>query len=114
MIVVLAFGHGRGAVDDGLGDIAVEQLQVAVHVGRTRLDQAQGVDHRARRTQIRDRKIVDRTLRLRAPERIGGHLEFAHAVFFDPVIVICGHRVLLRFQGLAAGRGPDRDEIAHA
>ena len=54
-----------------------------VGLGRGRLDQPQRADEAARQRQAGDREIVDRPLGLRAVQRVGGHLQFAHAVVFD-------------------------------
>src|SRR5262249_25449776 len=48
------------------------------------LDQAERTDELARHPQARNREVVDRALRRRAVQRVGGDLECAHAVTLDP------------------------------
>ena len=50
---------------------------------RGRLDQAERADETTRHRLARDREILHRALGLRAPQRIGGHLQLAHAVVLD-------------------------------
>ena len=54
--------------------------------GRGRLDQAERANELARHGQAGNREIVDRALGLRAVERVGRDLEFAHAVALDTVV----------------------------
>src|SRR3546814_4175294 len=64
-------------------------------------------DETARHRPPGHREVLHRPLRLRAPQRLGGHLQFAHAVVFGPV-ALRGHGVLLvrRPSGYAAPHQP--------
>src|SRR3546814_6239209 len=68
-------------------------------------------DETARHRPPGHREVLHRPLRLRAPQRLGGHLQFAHAVVFGPV-ALRGHGVLLvrRPSGYAAPHQPLRSE----
>ncbi len=61
---------------------AVQQTELGVGQGRGLLDHADGADEGAWQRAAADRKVLHGALRLRAPERIGRHLQLAHAVAF--------------------------------
>jgi hypothetical protein len=77
-------GNFRGRRFDGLADVARQMAELDVDVRGSALDQAEGADEAARHALPRHRKIIDGALGLRAPQRIGGHLQLAHAVVFNP------------------------------
>ena len=88
MRVVVAVGHvqRRGADRGGLA--VAEQAQLDVDARGRGLDQAQRADELARHRLARDREIIDGALGLRAPQRIGGHLQLAHAVALNPETLV--------------------------
>jgi len=83
VLVVVAIGHGQRRFLDGHRDIALDEAQLGIGAGCGPFDQAQRRNKLARHLQPADRKVIHGALRLRAPECIGGDLEFAHTVLFD-------------------------------
>ncbi len=82
-IMLAGLDIGRRGVD-GARDLGIQQLEPGVGAGGGLLHQAQCADEGARQGVPADGKIVHGALRLRAPERVRGHLQFAHAVALDP------------------------------
>ena len=86
-----------------------QQAEAGVDLGGRGLDQAERADEVARHRQAGDREVLHRALGLRAPQRVGGHLQLAHAVAFDAeacaVLAMRSPRMLaLVGQRLAADR----------
>ncbi len=81
--VVRAAGHLLRSALNGLGDVAREQPQLRIGGRGGPLDQRDGANEATRQGQSADGKILDGTLRLRAPQRLGGDIQFTHAVAFD-------------------------------
>ncbi len=86
--VVVAVGYRLRRLLDSNRNIAFEQTQFRVGARRGPLHETQRRDELARHREPRNRKIIDRALRLRAPERIVRNLQFAHAVLFDAVSLV--------------------------
>jgi hypothetical protein len=86
--VVPAFRHFERGLLDGCCPLGIETVEVEVGRRRGPLDQTERADELARHAQPADLEILDRTLRLRAPQRIGGHLQLAKAVSFDPETLV--------------------------
>jgi hypothetical protein len=91
------------AVDDLLGRAIDEARLVRGQHGELRvrtcrrlLDDAERAHHRPPEAEARDpdRKIVDRALRLRAPQALGRHRHFAERVLLDPRVA--AHAVSFR------------------
>ena len=81
--VVAAVGHLRAAASMAAGERAGKQSESRVGRRGGLLDQRQRRDEAARHVQAADREVLDRALRLRAPQRVGRHLQLAHAVALD-------------------------------
>ena len=69
-------------LDDQPVRLVVEPPAGMVGVGRRLLQDGVGGDHLARDQVLADAEMLERALRLRAPELVGGHLHLAHAVGF--------------------------------
>ena len=82
MRVVRAVGDFERGGADRLAGLLRQQAQPRIDLGRGRLDQAQRTDEAARHRAAGNREILHGTLGLRAPQGVGGHLQFAHAVVF--------------------------------
>ena len=95
LVVESSVGHLESRGLDGRRELGRHVPQFRVRARRRTLDQSQGTDERARHAQAARRKILDRALRLGAPERGRGHIERTHAVTLD-AIVCRRHRALLR------------------
>ena len=69
-----------------------------VRARRGELAEPEGADHRPAPAVARhaDREVVDRALRLRAPQPVGGHAHFAHRVLLDAFVA---HRAMIRRVG---------------
>jgi hypothetical protein len=80
-----------------IGLRAREQPQVPVDHRGGGLVKASARMNAARHRPAADREIVDRALGLRAPERLRGHAQLAHAVVFDAeaACLAGGHGLLL-------------------
>ena len=63
-----------------------KQAQAAIRARGSPLDERQRADERRRHAEAADREVVDRALRLRAPQCGRGHLQLAHAVALDAKI----------------------------
>jgi hypothetical protein len=70
------------------GDVALQQAEFRVRTRGRPFDQAERSYELSRHRQSADRKIVYGSLCLCAPQRVLGHLEFAHAVVFDSVFFV--------------------------
>lgn len=79
-----ALGHLQCSGLHGLADRLRQQSKLGVDAGCRGLDQAQRANETARHRLPGHREILHRALGLRAPQRVGGHLQFAHAVVFGP------------------------------
>ena len=102
MRVVFARGHRPCGVLHGLGDALGQQAQPGIDLGRGALDQPQRADEATRHRPAGDGEVLHRPLRLRTPQRIGRHVQFAHAVVFDAGACGAG----LARGGLLAGHQP--------
>ena len=69
---------GRG--DDGAGLLLIQQAKPLVDHRRRALDQRQRVDDLARLALARDVEVLQRALRLRAPQPVGRHVDRAEGV----------------------------------
>ncbi len=76
---------------DGLGHLRIQAAERGVGARRRGLDQPQRTYEPARQAQATDGKILDRALGLGPVEGIGRHPDLAHAVVFDPKLVLGGH-----------------------
>ncbi len=83
--VVIARSHGIGSLLDGCGQFGRQLAQPPIHSRGGALDQPQRADEGPRKTQPADRKILNRPLRLRAVQRIGGDAHLAHRVALNTV-----------------------------
>src|SRR5690606_34392823 len=102
--VMPALGNFQSGFLDGPGELAVEQAEVGVGFGGGRLDEAQRADEGARHRQSRNPEVLHGALRLCAPQRVGGNLQFAHAVTLDTkALGLRGHRLLLLNAGEGSG-----------
>ena len=91
--VVPAFGDFERRLLDCRGARGVEGVEVEIG-GRSRpLDQAERTDELPRHAQPADRKVLDRALGLRAPQRVGRDLQLAQAVALAPETFV-RHRYL--------------------
>ena len=81
--VVLARDHLVRGLDDGLGLLRVEALEVQVDLRRGALHLRQRLDQLRRHLLAADLEVRQRALRLRAPEPIGGDLDRAERVLLD-------------------------------
>jgi hypothetical protein len=83
---------GRG--DDGLRLVGRQLAQVAVHLGRGALDLRQRLDQLLRLALAGDAEVLQRALRLRAPQGLGRHFDRPEGVAFDAVfahvVLRCG------------------------
>ena len=84
--IELAGGDPLGRLADRLRVRLLQMAEIGIRLRGGGLDQAERANELARHRQAGNREIVDRALGLRAVERVGGHLEFAHAVALDPVL----------------------------
>ena len=80
--VVTAFRDFQRRLLDGRSALGIQAVEVEIRGRRRPLDQAERADELARHAQAADRKVLDRALRLRAPQRVGRHLQLAEAVSF--------------------------------
>ena len=78
-----------GAPGDRPGPVGVEHAELGVDVGRGRLEPRQRVDDARRHRLPADREVLDGPRRLRAPQRVGGHLDLAHRVVLGPEALGC-------------------------
>ncbi len=62
-----------------------EQPEVLVHLRAGALQQTERPDLGALQPAARDREVLHRTLRLRAPQRVDRHPDLAHGVVLDAV-----------------------------
>ena len=94
MRVVVAVRHFQRRLADRRGLRLRQQPEAGVDLGRGGLDQAQRADEAARHRPAGDREVLHRALGLRAPQRVGGHPQLAHAVVFDAegLLALAGHR----------------------
>ena len=83
MLIVPAVGDFLGGLDDGVAYRRVQYAQVHVGLGASQLDEAEGADELARKTEVADGEIEHGPHGGRAVQRIGGNLHFAHGVAFD-------------------------------
>ena len=65
------------------GQLRWQQAEAGVGGRGGVLDQGQRANEAARHGQAADRKVLDRALRLRTPERVGWNLQLSHAVSLD-------------------------------
>ena len=95
LIVIPALRHlERCGLDRG-GEARRQVAEIGIRGGSGALDESQGANERARHAQPAGGEILDRALRLRAPQGSRRHVERAHAVMLDAIGRRC-HRVLLR------------------
>ena len=100
-IVMLAGEDLVADLNDQLVALVVEPLAGMVGVGGGFLQDGVGGDHLARDQILADAEVLERALGLRAPELVGGNLDFAEAVGFLAYpcrllrIATCTHGFLL-------------------
>ncbi|MNZ94878.1 hypothetical protein D3C78_1139960 [compost metagenome] len=82
LLLVAAGDHFVGGLHDGPGLGGVEQAQLLVDNRRGALDLGQRVDQLARLALARNIEVLQRALRLRAPQSIGRHRDGAESVTF--------------------------------
>ena len=82
--IVRAARDRLGSTGDAACGLGIEQPEARVGGRRGLLDQRERANERARQAITADRKVLDRALGLRAPERMRGHLQLTHAVALDP------------------------------
>src|SRR6185436_7316545 len=80
LIRVHAVRDLEGARLDRARDSLRQQAQAPVRASGGPLDERQCAHERRRHSQTADGEVIDRALRLCAPQRGRGHLQFAHAV----------------------------------
>src|SRR5665213_1855704 len=83
--VVIAGCHGIGSLLDGCGKFGRQLAQPSVYSRGGAFNYAQRAQEGARKSQPADREILNRALRLRTVQRIGGDAHFAHGVPLDAV-----------------------------
>ena len=81
-VVMLAGEDLVADLDDQLVRLVVEPPAGMVGVGRRLLQDGVGGDHLARDQILADAEMLERALRLRAPELVGGDADLAEAVHF--------------------------------
>ena len=69
--------------DDGLAAVLVKQRQVGVDVGGAALYAHHRLNKAVRQAPAADRKVIHRPLRLGAPERFGGNLDFSQGILLQ-------------------------------
>jgi hypothetical protein len=82
-VCVLARDHLVRGLDDGLGLLRIEHLEIQVDLRRGALHLRQRLDQRQRHLLGADLEVGQRTLRLRAPQPVGGDLDRAERVLLD-------------------------------
>ena len=83
LAIVLARDHLVGRLDDGLGLLGVEQLQVEVHLRSRPLHPRERLDQLRRHLLGADLEVEQRALRLGAPQPVGRDLDGAEGVLLD-------------------------------
>src|SRR5207244_3672605 len=73
-------------LDYRLGNLRLELAQVAIGDGGRNLDKSERVNERFRQGLAGNWEVLDRPLSLGAVVGLGGHLDFAHRVFFGTKI----------------------------
>ena len=101
---MLTGGDFEGRFLDGHGFLRRQQAEFAVGAGAGPLDQAERPDELARHRRAADREVVDRPLRLGAPEGILGDAQFTHAVVLDPKTFVAHASISLRRDAVRASR----------
>ena len=86
VIVEGAEGHLGRRVVDGRGDVLRDHAEAAVDRGRHPLDRAQGVDQFDGHRLAGDGEVLDRPLRLRAPQRRARDPDLAQRVVLDAMV----------------------------
>src|SRR5438105_732965 len=86
LIIVPSGGDFVSGLLDGGGQILRQLARAAVDSRGGAFDQTESSDEGALETQAADREILDRTLRLRAIQSLGGDLHFAHGVALGAVV----------------------------
>src|SRR5882762_4423182 len=87
--VVLSGEHLVGGGGDGVRLLLGELLQLYVHARTRALDERERADQLQGHALAGNAEILERALRLRAPQPVGGNADLAEAVVLDAVI---GHR----------------------
>ena len=64
----------------------IEQAQSRIHFGGNGLDQPEGADKDAGKTDAAHREILDSALGLGAVERVRGDLYFSERIFFNAIV----------------------------
>ena len=78
--IELAGRDPRRSVRDGARLGAVEQGELVVHLGRRTLDLGDGMDHCQRHALLADGEVAPAAFGLRAPQRVGRHVDRTEAV----------------------------------
>jgi len=90
-----ALGDLLRRLPDGLRLLCIQQAQLLVHLRRRALNQSQRTDKHAREANAADGEVLHRALRLRAVQRVGGHLHLAQRIAFRSELA---HTLLLLAQ----------------
>jgi len=83
LIVVLAFHDFERGLLDRRRTFGIERIELDVRRRRRPLDETERADEVARHAQTAQREIVDRALRLRAPQRVRGDLQLPQTIVLD-------------------------------
>ena len=102
--VELAIGNLGGRGLDRVGELGVQQAELAIGPRRRALDQPQRVHQRQRHPLPADAEVLQGSLRLRAPQPVGRDGDFAHGVGFDAGL---GHAIT----GKVGGEVEYRDRV---
>ena len=99
MIVVRTSGDLITSVRNGFGFVSGECANDSVGASGTCLDQPQRVDQCGSQRSTGGWCVVERALRLRPPQCVARHRDFAHRVAFDPASAVwrrmlVGHEVI--------------------
>ena len=81
-VVMLAGNDFVGGLDDGVGLLRIEYAQVLVDLGRGALHASERTHEFAGHLLRGDLEVLQRTLRLRPPQTIGGHGNLAEGIAF--------------------------------
>ena len=84
-----------GGAGDGVDELAVEHPELSVDDGRGLLDDAERPDDRQRHAVGTDSEVLQRSLGLRPPVAIGGHLDRTEGIGLGAVFGQLGHNAAL-------------------
>src|SRR5262249_12553009 len=89
--VVLSGNDLVGGGDDGVGLGFVEDAELEVHLRGGALDLSESANEAGGHAVGADLEVLQRPLRLRAPEAVGGDLDGAERVLFDSMHAVFMH-----------------------